>query len=279
MKEIVLGTVELGRSLLTQNNVLWALVRKDLKEKYASSFLGLSWAVLRPLATVAIYAIFFGVVYNAHAPVEYSRSPYIVFLMIGFTPFQVFSEVIGRSPSLLYSNISMITKMVFPYQLFSVSTLFSALIGAGINACIIAVLLAVYGIGPQLSALWVIPASLLLLTLFSIGLSWILSCIGVLIRDTDQIVNIILTLLIFLTPVFYSHSMVEQVQQKVPILALVFRLNPLYSMIEAIRMSCIGDSILLSTNLIIYTTVVSLATFVAGALVFSTFQQRIVDHL
>lgn len=279
MKEIVKGTWQLFANAILRRNVLWALVKKDLKDQYASSFLGLAWAVLRPLATVSIYGVFFSIVYNARVPAEYARAPYIVFLMLGFTPFQVFTEVIGRSPSLLHSNISMITKMVFPYELFSVSTFLSALIGASINAVIIAILMAVFGVAPQIFALWTIPALLIPLVLFTIGLSWILSCIGVLIRDTGQIVNIILMLLLFLTPVFFSHSMVEQVNRTSPILALVFHANPLYTVIEGMRMACIGDAFLISTRLIVYTCVVSVGTFVLGGMVFTTFQRHIVDYL
>jgi lipopolysaccharide transport system permease protein len=250
MKHALTGMVGVTKSVVQKRNILWALVRKDLKDKYASSFLGVLWVVLRPLAIVLIYDIFFTIVYQSRVPAGYGNTPYIVFLLLGFTPYQIFSEVIGRSPSLLQSNISMITKMVFPYELFSVSSLISALIGAIVNLCMIIIFMMIYGIAPTPINLLYIPVFLIPLILFTIGLSWILSCVGVIIRDTDQIVNIILTLLLFLTPVFYSHQMVETVQPNYPWLALIFRANPLYSIIEGLRVAFIGKEMILSANIL-----------------------------
>ena len=199
--------------------------------------------------------------------------------MLGFTPYQIFSEVISRSPSLLKSNISMITKMVFPYELFSVASFISALIGAVVNLSMVIIFMVIYGIAPEPMNILYIPLFLIPLVLFTIGSSWIISCIGVIIHDTDQIVNIIVTLLLFLTPVFYSHQMVEKMQSSYPWLTLIFRANPLYPIIEGLRVAFIGKELILSANMLFYMLAISLITYLVGGMVFSTFKREIADYL
>ncbi|MBN1397648.1 MAG: ABC transporter permease [Bacteroidetes bacterium] len=273
------GMLSILKSPFLKRNVLWALVRKDLKDKYASSFLGILWAVIKPLVVVLIYDIFFTIVYQSRIPEGYGNTPYIIFLLLGFTPYQIFTEVIGRSSSLLQSNISMITKMVFPYELFSVASFATAFIGAVVNFCMVIIFMAAYGIAPELMNLVYLPVFIIPLILFTIGLSWIVSCIGVIIKDTDQVVAIILTLLLFLTPVFYSHQMVEMVQPSYPWLAFIFRANPLYPIIEGLRVVFIGKEMVLSMNILFYMFGISILTFLVGGMIFNTFKCEIADYL
>jgi lipopolysaccharide transport system permease protein len=277
--QILQGLASLLRTLVTKRTVLWALVKKDLKDKYASSFLGMLWTAFRPLATVLIYMFFFSLIYRSKVPAEYGNAPFIVFLLLGFTPFQVFSEVIGRSPSMLHSNISLITKMVFPYELLSVSACLSSLIGATVNLVMIVFLMVIYGTATHGLNLLYIPVFLFPLVFLTIGLSWILSCVGVIIRDTEQVVNIFLTLLLFLTPVFFSRGMVESVGESYPILAYILFLNPLYTIVEGLRTAFIGTGLGVNAALIIYMYCFSFGAFFLGGLVFLTFKREIADYL
>jgi lipopolysaccharide transport system permease protein len=272
-------TLQLLQSPFTRSPILWALVKKDLKDKYASSLLGMLWTFLRPLATVFIYAFFFTMIYHSRVPSEYGNAPFIIFLLLGFTPFTVFGEVIGRSPSMLSMNISMITKMVFPYELFSVSSFISALFGAAVNLCMIVVFAIAYGVDVSWANLVYAPLFFVPLVGYTIGLSWILSCIGVIIRDTEQVVNIFLTLLIFITPVFFSHEMVEGLIRDVPFLGYFLLLNPLYTIVEGLRSSVIGNELRLGWRLILYCYVVSTAVFVGGAALFERFKRHVADYL
>lgn len=279
MREIVLATIGLVCSPLTRSNVLWALVKKDFKDKYASSFLGILWTFIRPLATVLIYAFFFTLIYHSRVPAEYGDAPFIVFLLLGFTPFTIFTEVIGRSPSMLHVNMNMITKMVFPYELFTISAFLSALVAAAANVFMIGLFVALYNVHVEWANLLYLPFFLIPLVFFTIGLSWILSCIGLIIRDTEQMVNIFLTLLIFITPVFFSYQMVEDLIRDIPILGYFLVLNPLYAVVEGLRSSVIGTRLTVSWHIILYAYGISIGTYIAGAVLFQRFKRQVADYL
>jgi lipopolysaccharide transport system permease protein len=273
------GLASLLWTPVKKRTVLWALVKKDLKDKYASSFLGMLWTALRPLATVLIYLFFFSVIFRSKVPTEYANAPYIVFLLLGFTPYQVFTEVIGRSPSMLRSNVSVITKMVFPYELLSVSAFLSSLIGAGVNLVMIIAFMGAYSVHPHLGNLVYFPLFLPPLLFLTIGLSWAVSCVGVIIRDTEQVVSIVLTLLLFVTPVFFSRGMVESVGESYPILADIIILNPLYAIVEGLRTAFIGTDFGMSAKITLYAYGSSLVILSIGGLVFNTFKREIADYL
>ncbi len=256
-----------------------ALVNKDIKSRYAGSVLGILWAVFQPIAFVGIYTLIFSLVFRSTVPDAYLKAPFVIFLICGLIPYQIFSETLSRSSSVLLENISMITKMVFPYELFPVSILISSFITAGITLIVTAIIMAVFGIVPSISNLFYLPLFLIPLVLLVIGLSWIVSCVSIVLRDLTHIVPVIINILFFATPVFYSYEMLDKMSHSYPIITAILKLNPLYTVVIGFRISLIGKDFFLDPTLIITTYGISILTFMIGGMIFNAFKRELADFL
>ncbi|MEW6067180.1 MAG: ABC transporter permease [Nitrospirota bacterium] len=258
-------------------NILFALVQKELKNRYASSALGFLWAVLQPLAAIFIYTIVFSLVFRTSVPDSYKHIPYVIFLMCGLIPYQVFSETVGRSCNILLENINMITKMVFPYELFPVSILIISFIIGGITWILTIIFMLIIGVEPVFSNFIYLPLFFIPLILVTIGLSWIVSCLSVVYRDIVHVVPVALNLLFFATPVLYSYEMIEKIKPEHSILIMLAKLNPLLAIVEGHRISLIGKTFILDYDTILISYIFSFGIFLIGGIIFHIFKRELAD--
>lgn len=254
-----------------------ALVYKEFKKRYASSFMGLLWAVLQPLFTVLIYTFIFSFVLHTPVPESYKSVPYVVFLMTGLIPFQIFSETVGRSCSILLENKSMITKTVFPYELLPVSILIISLISAGITLVIVFVLMLIFGQTPNLTSIAYLPLFFVPLIFMTIGISWMVSCLSVIFGDIAHIMPMVLNLIFFSTPILYSYEMIENLNSEYPWLVLMVKLNPLYAIVKGHRMAFIGHNITLDYGSIMLMNLIAILLFLTGWMIFYYLKKEIAD--
>jgi lipopolysaccharide transport system permease protein len=264
-------------NLFRNKNILSALIQKEIKNRYASSALGFLWALLQPLAAILVYTVIFSLVFRSSVPESYKQVPYVIFLMCGLIPYQIFSETVGRSCNILIENMNMITKMVFPYELFPVSVLIISLITSGITLLLTIIFMFIIGVMPDFSNLIYLPFFILPLFMFTIGLSWIISCVSVVYRDIVHIVPVALNLLFFATPVLYSSEMVENMKAEHPILVMLAKLNPLFSIVEGHRISLIGEKFILDNNTVLISYILSAGIFLIGGIIFHMFKRELAD--
>jgi len=176
-----------------------------------------------------VYTFVFGVVFKARwAGTEEATADFAITLFAGLIVFNLFSETISRSPTLITSNINYVKKVVFPLEILPCVTLGSALFHALIS---LVVWLGCYVVvkGVPLSHALLTPLVILPLLIFTLGLSWLLASLGVFVRDISQIISIVVGLLLFLSPVFYPLSALPPLAQK------LMRYNPLAQTIEQTR--------------------------------------------
>lgn len=261
------------------NNLLWALVKKDFKSRYASSLLGFLWAIFQPLAMLITYTIVFSLIFRVAIPeTTYKSVPFAVFLMLGFVPYNIFSETLSRSSNILIENMSMITKMVFPYELFPISIFITTFITGLITLILTLLLMVILGIIPTFVNFPFLLLFLVPLILFTIGLSWIVSCVTVVFRDLAYAIPIVLNLLFFSVPVIYSYEMIEKSGVNYPILSFIVKLNPLYSIIIGFKYTFIGKTLALNSNLIISSYLTSVIIFLLGGIIFLIFKRDLADR-
>jgi lipopolysaccharide transport system permease protein len=121
----------------------------------------------------------------------------------------VFSEVILRAPGLILAHANYVTKVVFPLELLSIMTLGNAIIHSLLSLCILILGLLIFD-GSLHWTIILVPLIYIPLSFYSLGLSWLLSSLGVFIRDMGYLINIIVQILFFMTPIFYPVSSVPQ---------------------------------------------------------------------
>ena len=199
-------------------HLLLQLIRRDVQARYRGSALGLAWSFVIPLLMLGVYTFVFAVVFKARWGSDPSAAhggmlTFALNLYAGLVLHAFLSENLSRAPSLITSHANYVTKVVFPLGVLPPMLLGSALFHLGMNLAVL--LLAVALLGPGPSLLWIaIPFILLPLVLIALAVNFLLSSLGVFLRDIGQLMGLATTLLMFLSPVFY------------PVSALPVRLQP-----------------------------------------------------
>lgn len=196
------------RDLSTHRQMLVRLVPRDVQARYLGSAFGVLWSFASSLLILLAYWFFLGVVLQARwgsAP----AAQYPVILFSGLIIYQFFAEVIGRAPSLIIANSSYVRKVVFPVQVLPWVTVATATFHLLVNLLIL--LLGQLMILHQVPLTWVwLPVVILPLLPLTVGISWVISSLGVYLRDITHIVPLVLTMMMFLSPIFYSMDMVPE---------------------------------------------------------------------
>lgn len=208
------------------------LTRRELAGRYRGSLLGLLWTVLTPLLMLAVYTFVFSTIFQSRwtGVAEQKSGEYALFLFAGLTLFNILAESLNRSPGLMLENVGYIKKVVFPLEVMPVVILASALVNASISMVVLIAFYVPYRGLPPESAL-LAPMILVPFCLLTLGLCWFLSAAGVFLRDIRQFIGVLVTLLLFLSPVFYPAAAVSEK------LNLVLALNPLTPLLEQWRAS------------------------------------------
>lgn len=194
------------RGLTTHRTLIWRLIVREWQSKYRGALLGIAWAILTPLLMVGVYAFVFSYVFQPRWIVpEGARTNFVILLYSGILIFGVFSECIGRAPNLILENASYVKKVVFPLGILPVVAMGGALFNFALGFAVMqAINVTLFGLPPITTLL--LPVVLLPLILFTLGLSWILAALGVYNRDLRHVVVVIVSLILFLSPIFYSVS-------------------------------------------------------------------------
>jgi lipopolysaccharide transport system permease protein len=209
-----------GRGLLLQ------LVRRDFEQRYVGSAMGWIWGVIHPLVLLLCWTFVFEVCLKQKPPAGFSS--YALFIFAGMLPWLLFSETVQRSASSLLEQGNLITKTVFPAEIVPVSIFLSSLVSHLIALALLIVAVGVFE--NQISIfLILLPVYLLVIGLFAVGVGWIVASLHVFLRDTAQVLTVILTLWFWLTPIFIKEDSYP------PRARMLLVTNPFYYLVRAYR--------------------------------------------
>ncbi len=207
------------KEILSYRNLIRELVLKDLKLRYGRPALGFFWAFILPLASVAIFYVVFSVFLKAKT----EEAPFILYLMSAVFPWGFFCNSIIGSATCLVENKNLIRESKFPYYLLPLSIILANLINflPSLGILIIAAALILKGL-----SLWIVllPVVLLIQICLTLGLSVISSLLYVKYRDLKYVIEILLTIIFYLTPGFYSIYLVKDALP--PVLFKIYLYNP-----------------------------------------------------
>lgn len=210
-------------------SLLLALAQRDVVGRYRGSVLGILWSFLNPLFMLSVYTFVFSVVFKARwGTYGDTKADFAINLFAGLIVFNLFSECVVRSASLITQNVNYVKKVVFPIEILPCVTLCSALFHGAISL-LVWFLFYFYCKGLPLPQACALPLVLTPLLIMTLGLSWLISSLGVFLRDISQVISLVVSVLMFLSPVFYPVSALPES------LRWVMRLNPLSETIEGVR--------------------------------------------
>lgn len=248
-----------------------SLVVRDIRSRYTGSFLGLFWSVAHPLLQLLIYYFVFSTLLRVRLGPEYGGTSFSVWLIVGLLPWMLFSEVVGRSPNAVLEQAGLIKRTVFPSEVIPFAHVLAASLNHLITLILVVAVIWIFGHAPSAVTLLFIPY-FLAVTLFALGLSWILSSLNVFLRDVGQLVGIVLQIWFYLTPVIYPTNVIPE----------RFRawmsLNPMLHAIDAYRMALLVKLVPNPRGLA-YAFAVGAFTFILGGLLFRRLKPSFVDVL
>lgn len=223
--------LQLARTFWVNRHMMRDMTMREAIGRYKGSFLGVFWALLTPLIMLAIYTFVFGKIFRSRwgqSTAPQSTGEYAMILFVGLIIFNFFADILNRSVGLIVGNVNFVTKVIFPLELLPCVTLLSSLFNALISLAILLVVICISKGGLPLTALYV-PIVLLPFLIFCLGVSWWLSATSVYLRDLGQTISIIVSALMFVSPIFFPIDALPQRMQ------LVVHLNPLTYPIEQAR--------------------------------------------
>ena len=249
-----------GRALLL------FLVWRDIKVRYKQTALGTSWAVLQPLATMVVFALFFG--RFAGLAAKTGSAPYPLYVYAGLLPWMFFASSVGRSGNSLLGNANLISKIYLPRLIIPVAAVGSGLLDTAIACIFLLALMAYYGVMPSWHLL-LAPLFLLGTALAAMGVGTLLSALTVSYRDFTYAVPFLLQLWMFATPVIYPASIVPPHWQWIQIV------NPLAGLIEGFRAAFLATPVDWPRGL--GAVGISAMLFLVGAFCFRRAERRFAD--
>ena len=197
--------VALARSLWRNRQLIVQMTRREVVGRYKGSALGLAWSFFNPVFMLAVYTFVFSVIFKSRWGVggEESKTQFAVVLFVGMIVHGLFAEVLNRAPSLILSNVNYVKKVVFPLEILPVVSMGATLVHSLISLGVLLAAFALFNGYLHWTAVFT-PLVLLPLVILTLGLAWMLASLGVFLRDVGQTIGIITTIMMFLSPVFYS---------------------------------------------------------------------------
>ena len=257
--------MKLVKDLVNYSEFLKSNVKKDIRGKYKGSFLGVLWSFINPLLSVLVYAIVFP--YIMRIKVE----NYLIYLITGIITWTFFTSAINTGIISILSNADIIKKVYFPRIILPISSVTSALVNFFISCIIILVFCIFGGVGISASLLW-LPLVALIQYVMLLGFTFILSAIEMYMRDIEHIVNFVLAMAFYATPILYTPDIFPDN------LSWILKINPMAYLVNAYR-----DIFLYHQNPSLYGLIIvgvfSVVIFIIGYIVFERLQKGFAEEV
>lgn len=257
---------ELINNLYNYRLLLKSIVKKDIRGKYKQSFLGVLWSFINPLLTALIYAIVFPFILRSTEP------HYVTFIVIGIIPWTYFTNTIMQGTTIILANAGIIKKVYFPREVLPISVNTSGLVNFLISCLIIFIFLIFSGIGFSWYIVY-LPLIIIVQYIFQLGIILITSAIEIYVRDAEYIINFLINMLFYATPIIYSANMFEGTK-----IAKLIKFNPMASIINSYRNVLFYQTIPELKSLFI-TFIASLILLIIGFKVFDKLQRGFAEEV
>jgi lipopolysaccharide transport system permease protein len=191
------------RDFVLYRELLAVLVWKSIAVRYKQAYLGLGWAILKPLTLVLVF-----VLVRSFVGIDSGNVPYPLLTFVALMPWTLFQESTADGINSIVSNYALIRKIYFPREVFPVASVLSKVVEFAINAMILALMMAWYGFAPSFTVLWV-PVLVLYTVLVSLVVVFFAASLNVRFRDVSQLLPAALSLLLYASPIIYPLQLVK----------------------------------------------------------------------
>lgn len=225
--------MEIPLEVLHNKKLTLSLAKNDFKSRFAGSYLGIVWAFVQPIVTVVVYWFVFEKALNAGTQATKSgiNAPYVLWLIAGLVPWFYFSEAINMASNTLVEYSYLVKKVVFNISILPVVKLMSSLFVHIFFIAFMFLMYFIYGYAPTPYMLQVIYYSFAMVVL-CVGFVYATSAMMVFFRDLGQIVNILLQIGIWATPIMWNINTMTNIS---PVVLVILKLNPMFYVVSGYR--------------------------------------------
>jgi lipopolysaccharide transport system permease protein len=257
--------------LYGQRELIKTITWKDFKARYRGSFMGFFWAIIQPLLMMAIYTLVFSTFLRVRFGNSDSPLTFSVFLLCGLLPWTVFSESLSTASTIIRGNSNLVKRVVFPLEVLPFSTVLTSIIQQTIGFVLLLPLAFLVNKGFHWTLLY-IPLIMLLQILISSGISWFWASLCVYIPDLRQITGLLLSAMMFLTPLFYPK---EAIPEKI---SWISDINPMAYIVEMYRKAFMTGEVIAWREFAILSAI-ALGLFMTGFFWFNRTKKGFADVL
>ncbi len=264
------------RELYQSRALIWKLAKNDFKKRYAGSYLGFIWALVQPVVTVVMYWVVFDLVFDTRSKMLASgiEVPYVLYLTAGLVPWFYFSEALINGTNALLEYSYLVKKVVFKISILPIIKLIAATFIHIFFICILLILSTCYGYYPSVYTIQIVYYSICMFV-FVLALCYSTCAIVVFFRDLGQIINIILQVGMWATPILWDINMIHDER-----LIILFKLNPIVYIVNGFRSAIYEETWFFehfysST----YFWIITVTLFLIGSLIFKRLKVHFADVL
>jgi len=224
------------KNIVDYRELIAVLAWKNITVRYKQAYLGVAWAVLKPLTLMLVFTLV-----RSFVNIPSGTVPYPILAFAALLPWIFFQESASEGVVSVVGNAALIRKIYFPREVFPLTSMMTKLVELGINVLILAGLMAWYGIAPTAQIAWA-PLFILYTMLASLAIAFAGAAIHVYYRDVGTALPMLLSLLMYASPVIYPLDLVKDkllVQQAAgkwsDVLYMLYTLNPLAGIIDSFQ--------------------------------------------
>jgi lipopolysaccharide transport system permease protein len=226
----------IAKNLYDYRELMATLARKNITLRYKQAYLGIAWAILKPIMLMLIFTLV-----KSFVGIDSGDIPYPILVFAALMPWIFFQESASEGVNSVVSNTALIKKIYFPREIFPITSVLTKLVELGVNFIILAGLMVWYGMMPTVYILWA-PLIIAYTILAALTIAFVGAAINVYYRDVGQALPVVLSLLMYASPVIYPLQLVKDkllTQQAAGewsnTLYTLYTLNPLAGIIDAFQ--------------------------------------------
>jgi lipopolysaccharide transport system permease protein len=229
MRDFSATPYEMVASLWHHRSLITASAKREVLIRYRGSAMGLLWSFFNPVFMLAVYTFVFSEVLNARwGSGNESKTEFAFVLFAGLLVFNMFSESINRAPGLIVGNSNFVKKVIYPLEILPSAVLLSATYHYSISL-VVWMVAYIFVFGLPHATVFLLPLIFIPFLMQLMGGSWLLASLGVYLRDVSQVISVITTVVMFLSPVFYPATSLPEGYR------YLFFLNPITYPVEVTR--------------------------------------------
>lgn len=271
IRELIRSPFDIIGNLYRYRHILVQMVVRELKGRFAGSMGGMLWHFVHPILMLIIFLFVFVYIFKVRIGATSNTTLSSIYLMAGLFPWIIMAEGLSRGTSSLIENANLIQKTFFPTEILTAKAVITPFLSYGI-AIILLSLYTIIFLNNSVILFIILPLILLLQIFFTIGIAFLTATISVFFRDIMQLVQVVISFWIYLTPILYPVDMLPNWARQ------VMYVNPLYPLIS-IYQSLLVNGVLAGLDMLLLALGWSLFFFTIGAFFFNKLKYEFADWL